>query len=549
MAIPTRYTPEMFAEYRKKGYWGDLTPSDIWERNAKDYPDKEAIVDPRTRLTWREANEWIDRLALGFLELGMTKDQMVVVQLPNSVELCLLRVACERAGLLCLPILRTWRHSEMNYALERAEAVAVVIPWKSRNFDHFEMIQELRPKLPKLKHVLVAGEQVPEGTISVNDLLHKLPGGRYSREAFEAVKTRAEEFSLVVPTTGTTGLPKFVENPICSFICRETACVKNLRITSEDVLAAMTPTAVGSNGRVYLGAPLAAAKMVMLEHFSPQEAIEVIEKERVTFAPLVPAQLTMLINYPDFDRYDISSLRAVLTMGAPLAYEVAVEVERKLGCPIIQNYSSIDCAAACLGSIDDPPEVRLRTVGKPYAGAEVKLVGENGEEVPRGESGEILLRGPAAVSGYYKDPEATWQVWTGDGWYQTGDLGKLDDAGYLMIVGRKKDMIIRGGQNIYPVEIENILITHPKVSHVAIVKMPDPVMGERACAYVVPGQGQDFTFPEMVSFLKEKSIAPYKLPERLEILDALPMVAEGQKVDKKALEKDIAEKLKAEGTM
>ena len=159
----------------------------------------------------------------------------------------------------------------------------------------------------------------------------------------------------------------------------------------------------------------------------------------------------------------------------------------------------------------------------------------------------MIISGLIIMEGYYKDPEATWQVWTRDGWYKTGDLGKFDETGHLMIVGRKKEMILRGGQNIYPVEIEHLLMTHPKVSNVAIVKMPDPIMGERACAYVVCEPGQDFTFPEMVSFLAGKGIAPYKLPERLEIITSLPMVAEGQKIDKKALEKDIAEKLKNEG--
>ena len=547
MAKPTRYTPEMFEEYKEKGYWDSLTVSDVWERNAEIYPDREAVVDSRTRVTWREANRLIDKLAYSFLEMGLTKDQMVVLQLPNSVELCLLRVACERAGLLCLPIMRTWRHSEMLHALARTEAVAVVIPWKLRNFDYYDMISELRPRLPQLQHVIVAGDEVPEGAVSLRVMLARPLPENFSPETFQTTKARAEEFSLVVPTTGTTGMPKFVENPICSFMWRERNCVKNLRITSEDVLAAMTPTAVGSNGRVYLAAPLAGAKIVMLEHFSPLEALEIIEKERVTFAPVVPAQLTMIINHPDFDKYDVSSLRAVLTMGAPLAYEVAVEVERKLGCPLIQNYSSIDCAAACMGGLDDSLEVRLRTVGKPYAAAEVRLVDEQGEEVPPGEAGEVLLRGPAAVSGYYKDPETTWQVWNKDGWYCTGDLGQFDEGGHLLIVGRKKDMIIRGGQNIYPVEIENLLVTHPRVAAAAVVKMPCLLMGERACAYVVARGGEDFTLPEMVSFLKDKGIAPYKIPERLETIDALPMVAEGQKVDKKTLEKDIGEKLQAEG--
>ena len=197
----------------------------------------------------------------------------------------------------------------------------------------------------------------------------------------------------------------------------------------------------------------------------------------------------------------------------------------------------------------DPREIRLGTVGKPSAeGDEIKLVDEAGREVARGEVGEVWARGPSGLSGYYKDADTTWQVWTSDGWFKSGDLGRLDEHGNLTIIGRKTDTIIRGGQNISPVEIENMLATHPKVYSIAIIGMPDPVMGEKACAYVVPKPGQELTFDEMVSFLRQKHIASYKLPERLEILDKLPLVAE-QKVNRKVLRDDIMQKLKAEGKL
>ena len=193
----------------------------------------------------------------------------------------------------------------------------------------------------------------------------------------------------------------------------------------------------------------------------------------------------------------------------------------------------------------EPRDQRLLTVGRPSIANEVKIVDESGLEVRQGQVGEIMARGPMCGFGYYKDPEASMKVWTQDGWYHMGDLGKFDEKGNLILIGRAKDMIIRGGQNIYPLEIENLLLTHPKVLDVAIVGMPDPVMGEKACAYVVPKAGQEFKFDEMVSFLKEKKIANYKLPERLEIIGKLPAVA-GQKIDKKALQQAIAQKLKSE---
>ncbi len=322
--------------------------------------------------------------------------------------------------------------------------------------------------------------------------------------------------------------------------------VENFKFTQDDIFAILAPTAGGANGRSYCAAPIAGAKIVHLERFTAEDALKLIEKERITIMPAVPAMFTMMLNHPDFNKYDLSSLRYILSMGAVLPYDLGMQVDQKMG-KLLQNYSSIDCSAATHTRPEDPPEQRVLTCGKTYAWSELKLLDDDGKEAPEGEVGEIMLKGPAAASGYFKDPDATWKAWTKDGWFKMGDLGKIDNNGNLVIAGRKKDMIIRGGQNIYPVEIENILVTHPKVLIASVVGMPDPVLGEKTCAYVVPKANQSFYFDEMISFLKENNLAGFKLPERLEIIRQMPMVAEGQKVDKKALMQDISNKLKDEG--
>jgi non-ribosomal peptide synthetase component E (peptide arylation enzyme) len=253
-----------------------------------------------------------------------------------------------------------------------------------------------------------------------------------------------------------------------------------------------------------------------------------------------------MVQHPNFPSYDTSSLKVVWTGGAPIAYNQAIEVEEKLGCPLLQHYGNIDADVNTINSPDDPQEERLLTVGKPMAATEIRLMDEEGHEVSRGEVGEVWGRGPACAPGYFGDEEATWDAWEG-GWFKMGDLAKWDDAGNLLIVGRKTDMIIRGAQNIYPAEVEDTLRTHPDVVDAAIVGMPDPIMGQRCCAYVTLKPGKAFSFEEMVSFLKEKRFAPYKLPERLEIVDDLPRVGDQQKVDKKALEQRIRQRLKEEG--
>lgn len=545
MARPTRYTPEIMETYMKSGDWEPRTWSSVWDRNARDYPSKEAIVDSKKRLTWVQAKQQIDRLAFGLLELGIKKDELIVFQLPNSVDTCLLRVACEKAGILCLPALRTLRHKEMEHILKYTEAVGIVIPWEFRDFDHFKMIQEIRGSMP-LKHVFVVGDRVPEGTFSIEEMIRRPLEEKYPPDYLEKTRFQPTEVSWVALTSGTTGLPKFVEHLLCAFTATGKALAKQLRLSSNDVVAMLPAAAAGPNNAGYWAAPEAAAKIVIMERYETEEALSLIEKERVTVVCVVPAQLAMIVQHPNLGKYDLSSVRLWRCGGAPLPYQLGLEIEEKLQGVIVNEFGSVDSGTQVINSPDAPQEVRLLTVGKPLDGHKVKIADENGHELIKGEVGEIWLGGPVISSGYYRDPETTWQSWTKNGWFKTGDLGKLDDHDNLVVVGRKKDMIIRGGQNIYPVEIENILLTHPKVANVAIVGMADPIMGERACAYIVLKPGQMFTFEEMVSYLKSKDIVAYKFPERIEIIDELPVVGD-KKIDKKLLRQQIAQKLKAEG--
>lgn len=547
MAKATLYGPEIVDKYTKMGYWSSETLSDFWDKNAREYPDKEAIVDSKVRLTWATAKQRIDRLALGLLEMGFKKDDMIVAQLPNCVERCLLFIACEKAGLLFLPVARALRHKELEYILKYVEAKGVVIPREFRNFNYFKMIQEIRPGLKHLKHIFVTGDDAPHGAISIKQMLANPLDIKYPPSYLQRTRMPPSEISLVQNTTGTTGFPKFVESPMCGRIYGAKVQAAIYKLTRDDIFTIFAVPQIGPNFMGYFISPLIAAKAIMLEHFEAEEALNLIEKERVTVASLVPAMLSMMVKHPDLKKYDLSSLRFIESTGSPLPYQQAVEAEEKLGCPVIQIYGAVDFGVVCIPNPEDPPLVRLTTVGKRYSGSEVRLLDDSGSDVKEGEVGEIIARGPASASGYFRDTKATWESWSKDGWFNMGDLGKFDKQGNLSIVGRKKQIIIRGGQNIYPTEIENILITHPGVSDVAIVGMPDTVMGERACAFVTLKAGQNLTFEQMVSFFKDKSIAAYKFPERLEILDKLPMLAGDQKVDKRLLQQEITQKLKAEG--
>ncbi len=538
--------------YIAQGYWEPLLTSDYWDRNAEQYPDNEAIVDVRSRLNWMQIKQFSDRLALGFLDLGIKRDDIVICQLPNWADFLIVRLALLKAGILSCQPATTLRSEEMKYVLNQTQAVGVVIPWHFRNFDYFKMIQELQPGLPKLRHVLFAGDEAPEGSILLNEIYDQTLEEKYSPNTLQKTKFSPYEITHIGVTSGTTGKHKLVNQADAAIKLSAKDTISRAEITKNDVIACNAPLSGGAfNTLAFYCTPLAAAKIVLPEKFDAEESLKLIETEKVTVLSGVPTTLIRILNHPDLHKYDTSSLRLVFYSGAPIAYHTAVELEEKLGCRLMTRYGAFDIANLSCSSIHDTDSVRLLSAGKPYSGCEIKLFDDKGTEAAPEQGGEIWVRGATTTFGFYDDAKATDSIWNvpgKEGWGSTGDIGRFDNDGNLTIIGRKKEVIIRGGQNIYPVEIEDLLHTHQNVASVTVVSMPDPVMGERACAYVVVKPGQQFTFDEMLSFLRDKGIAPFKIPERLELVDNIPLVAD-QKVDKRRLEQDIKEKLKREGKL
>ena len=545
MAKVSRYTNEMVDQYVKAGYWTRELTVDFWDRNASSYPDEEALVDSRNRLTWLQAKQRIDRLALGLLDLGFKKDDVLLIQLYNSVELNLIRLACEKAGILLAIVPYTFRHTELESVLKQVEAKGVFISYEFRGFNYFEMFEEIRPRVQALKHIFMIGDKVPDKAISIQKMMDQ--DAAVPRNDFpEKFKFDPFEFEEIMTTSGTTGAPKCVEWTGCARLAQARQYIKKLYLTRRDVIAAFSPsTGAATECLVYRCPPQVAAKTIMMERFTPEGACKLIERERITVVGIVPTMIVRLLEYPGLREHDLSSLRILVSTASLLPYQVAKETEEKLGCSICQGYGSIDSGAVTMCGIDEPQEARWQTVGRPFPGGEVKLLDEEGAEVPLGEVGMVTIAGPTCVGGYYKDPEATEQAWR-EGRFKMGDLGLFDAEGRLKIIGRQRDIIIRGGQNIYPKEVEDQLASHERIAEVAIVRMPDRQMGEKACAYIVLKPQKRLTFEEMVSFLKEKRIAPFKIPERLVIVQSLPLVPGGNKVDKRYLEQEIAQKLKTE---
>jgi len=548
---PIRYDEAEIKKYTAEGHWENTILPDYWEWNARRWPDREALIDSEgTRLTWAQAVQRVNRIALALVkELKLNRDDRLMIQLPNIAEHVLVRLACEKAGILSIPEMPTFRQTELKWIGDQTQAVGLVIPRVYRNFDYYQMARELQSELPHLKHIIIAGDEVPEGCLSLKELMEHPYEEEYDLRELESRRLDPiHEVGFLLTTTGTTGTPKIIEHRIAAReIWTAKAHIRNWELGPSDVVLAFAPIAGAAGGTpAYVTAPVAGAKIALEHEYKGEEVLQLIEKERVTVLALVPTQLARLVQLP-LEKHDLSSLRILKTAGGYLPPSLAQEAEEKFGCPILGTFGSQDTGSVSGVPLSASKEERYTTVGRIHPGVEVKVVDEQGREVKPGEVGTLYFRGPGNSIGYYRDLEKTLtEAYDKEGWATTGDLVTLTEDGWLKIVGRKKDIIIRGGQNIYPREIEDYLIAHPKIIEAAVVPMPDPVMGERACAFVTLKKGEQFTFEEMVEYLKSKKIAMFKIPERLEVLEAMPL-AGAAKIDKKALTRMITEKLKAEG--
>jgi non-ribosomal peptide synthetase component E (peptide arylation enzyme) len=545
MVKPSNYSQEEMDNFIEQRYWDRANSLDVWERNAEKYPNDEAVVDSKSRLTWSEVKRLSDRIAISFLELGIEKDGILVIQLPNCVELPVLRLACEKAGVIPLLAGRALRSVEIKSLIRQSSAVGVIVPWQFRDFDYIIMIERIQPELPSLKHIFVVGDKVPKGKLSIKELMQQPLESKYPPDFFSKTRIGPTEVCSIVHTSGTTGMPKLIER-VGARTGASRDAIEKYNLTREDIFGAFSPAVTGScEVHSYLTMPYVGAKCIMMEHFDAEGAFKLIERERISIASVVPAQLTMMLDHPNLDKYDLSSWKSAFSHASPLTYPTAVKFEERTGCRIMNVYGTMELSGVSTTSVFDPRDVRLLTVGKPYFGNEIKIVDDAGKEVEQGEVGQIVIRGPFASAGYYKAPELNEKVWTDEKWLKIDDYGKLDAEGNLIIIGRTDDVILRGGQNIYPAEIETLLADHPKIERVAVVGMPDRIMGQKCCVFVVPRYGKIPTFEEIVTSLKNKGIAPYKLPERLKIIDELPHTKE-QKIDKKMLRVRIAQELEGE---
>lgn len=536
-----RHTPEQIADYRRAGYWTDTTTVDELERHARERPDHVALVDGRTRLTYAEYLRRSQRLASWFIALGLTSNDVIALQVPNWVEFAIIVNAAMIAGVPFCQVHSDFRAREIEFVLRYTGAAVFICPVAFRRFDYPPMVRDLRPTLPALRHVMAVGEGVPDDFFDLRAYLDQDAPLEVPDEALRARHPHGDNLVRVAFTSGTTGDPKAVLHLHNTTNSAVRFANRGHGITADSVILVLLPAGLNWGLINVLQGLEAGCTLIMLDVFDAVTAMRLIERERVTYFCCAPAHLVAMLNSPDIDRFDLSSLHMVVTGGASCPIEVIRAFRTRLHGHLIELYGMLETGFQSWTRPTDDPESVCGTCGPCIPEVESKILDEHDQPCPPDGVGEILSRGPSVTVGYYNNADANARSFTEGGWFRTGDLGTFDAQGLLRIVGRKKEMIIRGGANIYPREIEEVLYQHPDIMDAAVIGIPDARLGERTCACIVPRPGRTLGFADVVDFLRPK-IATYKLPEVVEVLASLPRTPTG-KIQKDPLRAMILQKL------
>lgn len=515
-----------------QGLWLDRTLNDDLDACLANCPDKLALTAVRVetgevrRFTYREMAAMADRIAVGLSRLGVGRNDVVAMQLPNWWQFTLTYLACSRIGAVINPLMHIFRERELSFMLAHGEAKVIIVPKVFRGFDHEQMLEGLRGALPSLKQVVVVGGQ---GANSFEALLSE-PAWASQPDApqiLSASRPGSDDITQLIYTSGTTGEPKGVLHSANTLMSNIVPYAQRVGLGADDVVLMASPMAHQTGFMYGLMMPvMLRAHVVLQDIWEPTRALELIRAEKVSFTMASTPFLTDLARTVAETGQAVPTLKTFLCAGAPIPGPLVEQARSVLGTKIVSAWGMSENGACTLIHLDDDDERAVNTDGCALPGMEAKVADDSGAEVPRGEVGRLLVRGCSNFGGYLKRPQ--WNNTDADGWFDTGDLARMDSAGYIRISGRSKDIIIRGGENIPVVEVEALLYRHPAVAQAAIVAMPDERLGERACAVVVTRPGQTLDFAGMVSFLKEHRLAIQYIPERLEVLEAMPATPSGK---------------------
>lgn len=510
------------------------TTINLLKSTVEQFPTKEAIYDGTRRMTYEELDKESNAIASQLKKIGIQKGDHVAVSLPNWHEFIVAIFAIAKAGAVIVPFNTRYHYSEVQYILNHAKVKAAFFTEEVEGNRLGEAFYKVYETSESLEH-LIAVRCESDKAFSYSDMLKN-----GDPDDTDYPEVTPDDVAIIMYTSGTTGSPKGAMLTHSNIVITGSMTAEFLRCTPDDVFLIPVPI-FHIFGMVpgMTSAVSARAKMVLTQEYKAEKILQVIEQEKVTVHHGVPTMFILELNHPNLEKYDLSSLRTGIVAAAPVPSEVIRKIREKMHCEVLTSYGMTEaspCLTCC--SFEDDDVTRAETVGKAMPGVELKIINpETGEEVPTGEVGEITARTPGIMKGYYNMPEKTMEVLSPDGWYRTGDLGTIDEEGNVRIVGRKKDLIIRGGYNIYPREIEEHFYKHESVLEATIVGLPDTVLGEVSCAAIVLKEGATVTEEQLRAYIKER-VADFKVPDLIVFLDKLPMTASG-KISKVKLQEQL----------
>ncbi len=535
--------------YIKCRCWPGVTMGDLLDKAADVYPNKEALVDKTNRYTYAEVREMASRLAVSLMELGIKKQDRVLLQLPNWHEFVWSYFALQKIGAIVTLLLARHGRTEINHIARLTKATAWIVPEGYGDIDYLPIIDKVSTANPDLKFVILARGRDHKRFLSLEKLIEN--GNVSESDLHKLAERRPDPMDVehMGPTGGTTGLPKVVPRTHNIHICRTEHTARAWELTSDDTCLIVAPVA---HDLTFCNALCATifmlGKLVMLDSTDPEDVLGAIQKEKVTAIAWVPALASRLVSYERLRDYDVSSLQKMLCGGQAVTSELVKDINEKLGCKFINSYGGTE-GQQVMTRLDYHQATAHTNVGRPTCPCSTyKVIDANEKELPLNMQGELVVKGPDVFTGYYNSSEENRKAFTSDGFFKTGDMAKIDDSGIITLTGRIKDIVLRGGENVSPVEIEGLLITHPAVDQVSVIGMPDTLLGERICAYVQIRPGAKLSFEGLISYLKGNGASVLQLPERVEFIDNLPLTKAG-KSDKKHLREDIRRKLIAEGVI
>jgi len=535
-----RHEKEDAEEYGARRWWLGITLGDMLDKSTDVYPRKEALVDHRVRLSYCELRERVDRLAVGFIKLGIEKGDTVLLQLPNWAEYVYSYFALQKIGSIPVLLISGYRQLEVSHLCHLTESRAWIVPDAYRKTDYTSFmgeVKEANPQLDYLISVRVAGEN-ENFTTSLETLMDRELTVDDKHE-LAARRPLPSDIAHILPSGGTTGLPKAIPRTHNDYICNVEYVARAGEMCTDDIWLVTVP--VGHNLALLdgiTGCAFIGGKLVLLDSTRPGDIAATIQRERVTYMPMVPSLLKRIIDFEEIEQYDLSSLRKVSAGGEASTPGLIKEVNEELDCTYINEFGMSEGLLLRTRPDYDIDSTR-NTVGRPCCPYdEVKVLDAHGNELPFNTDGELATKGPGIFAGYLKNPGENSKIFTADGFFRTGDMARIDASGNIKITGRIKDIIIRGGENISPVQVEDLLRMHPSISDAAVIGIPDKNLGELVCAYVQPVPGAKPDPEEIAAFMQEKGASKLLIPGRFAFIDAIPMTQAG-KSDKKALREDM----------